>query len=449
MKIGLLPQSTQHSPGRWTLAPVEPILHPSPSRLRLVGAALFLGQPLFGWIWSAWLPQPYENLWLRGLLGALGLVLTLNPLVHNLSCRLTQRAVIAILWLELPLFFSWMYFRNGGGDVWLASLGAIILVYYHLTDWRIATVGTASGALLACLLFRELAPAGPLILTAPHTTDAVIIAFCWGTALLLGVSSASLRREQLARTLATMGIMAHALRTPLSTAALIADAVQMESQRQPGHPRAAQLEKLGQRLRTLVRNMNQQIDTQMANVKLLQLLQLPPYSENISARDLVQDVVTSFPYAASRQRDCVTVIIHDDFEFLSSRAQFSQVLGNLIKNALHSLMAADSRYPAGALRIEVGRNQALGRIVVTDEGMGISPAVLPLIFSPFFSNNRDTGHGLGLAFCQRVVQGTGGKIQVKSDFAAGATFAITLPLASRAWPQPVTRPLDETARHDF
>ena len=187
----------------------------------------------------------------------------------------------------------------------------------------------------------------------------------------------------------------------------------------------------------------------MPNVKLLQLLQLPPYRENISARDLVQDVVTSFPYAASRQRDCVTVIIHDDFEFLSSRAQFSQVLGNLIKNALHSLMAADSRYPAGALRIEVGRNQALGRIVVTDEGMGISPAVLPLIFSPFFSNNRDTGHGLGLAFCQRVVQGTGGKIQVKSDFAAGATFAITLPLASRAWPQPVTRPLDETARHDF
>ena len=92
-------------------------------------------------------------------------------------------------------------------------------------------------------------------------------------------------------------------------------------------------------------------------------------------------------------------------------------------------MVADSRYAAGALRIEVGRNPTLGRIAVVDEGMGILPAMLPRIFNPFFSNNRDTGHGLGLAFCQRVVQSAGGKIQVKSDFAAGATFAITLPLA--------------------
>ena len=427
MKTSFISRPTQHSPGRWTLAPVEPILHPSPWRLRLLGLTLLVGNPLFGWIWSRWLPQPYENLWLRGLLGALGLVLLLNVVCHNLSSRLTQIVVISIMWFEIPLFFSWMYLRNGGGAVWLASLSAIILVYYHLTDWRIATLGTISGALLAWLLFRELIPGGPLILTPEHATDAVVIAFSWSSAVLLGVSSASLRREQLAHTLATMGIMAHELRTPLSTAALIGDAVQMEAERQPEHPRAAQLDKLGQRLHMLVRNMNQQIDTQIANAKLLQL---PRYTERVSASVLVQDVVATYPYASSRQRECMTVIIHDDFAFLSSATQFSQVLGNLIKNALHSLMAADSRYPAGALRIEVGRNKMLGRIVVTDEGMGIAPALLPRIFKPFFSNNRGTGHGLGLAFCQQVVHSAGGTIQVKSEFAAGATFAITLPIAA-------------------
>lgn len=427
MKSSFTSQSAQHSPGRWTLAPVEPILHPSPWRLRLLGLALFIGHPLLGWTWATWLPQPYENLWLRGLLGALGLVLLLNPLCHNLSNGLTQVVVVSIMWLEIPLFFSWMYFRNGGGEVWLASLSAIILVYYHLTDWRIATVGTISGALLACLLFRELVPGGPLIFTAAHATDAVVIAFCWGSALLLGVSSASLRREQLAHTLATMGIMAHELRTPLSTAALIGDAVQMEAERQPQHPGAAQLEKLGQRLHMLVRNMNYQLDTQIANAKLLQL---PRYTEKVSASELVHDVVANFPYAANRQRDCVTVTIHDDFVFLSSYTQFSQVLGNLIKNALHSLMAADSRYPPGALHIEVGRNKMRGRIVVADEGMGISSVLLPKIFKPFYSNNRGTGHGLGLAFCQQVVSSAGGTIQVKSEFAAGATFAITLPIAA-------------------
>jgi two-component system CAI-1 autoinducer sensor kinase/phosphatase CqsS len=103
------------------------------------------------------------------------------------------------------------------------------------------------------------------------------------------------------------------------------------------------------------------------------------------------------------------------------------VLDNLIKNALHSLMASNSRYPQGALRIEVGLSRDRGRIVVADDGMGIEAALLPKIFKPFFSSNRDAGHGLGLAFCQQVVQSAGGSIQVKSEYAVGAIFTIELP----------------------
>ena len=123
------------------------------------------------------------------------------------------------------------------------------------------------------------------------------------------------------------------------------------------------------------------------------------------------------------------MIVHDDFVFCVSATQFSQVLDNLIKNALHSLTAADSLYPAGALRIEVDRAQSHGRIVVADDGIGIEPALLPQIFKPFFSSNRSTGHGLGLAFCQQVVQSAGGSIQVKSSYAVGAVFTVILPIA--------------------
>jgi two-component system CAI-1 autoinducer sensor kinase/phosphatase CqsS len=417
---------SRHTPGRWTIAPLEPILHPTPWRLRLLGLTALFGQPLFGWIWSSWLVQPYENLWLRYLMSALSVTLILPAICRDFSNPSTRLLITIVMWIEIPFFFSWMYFCNDGSAAWLATVCAVIVFYYHLTDWRIATAGILSGALLAWVLFLWLMPRGPHLTGPGSAVNAVVIAFSWSCALLLGLSSANLRREQLAHTLATMGIMAHELRTPLSTAALIGDAVQMEAERQPDHPRAAQLDKLGQRLHMLVRNMNQQIDTQIANAKLLQL---PRYTELVSASALVREVVAAYPYASSRQRDCVSVVIHDEFEFLSSATQFSQVLGNLIKNALHSLMAADSRYPAGALRIEVGRNKMLGRIVVTDEGMGIAPALLPLIFKPFFSSDRGTGHGLGLAFCQQVVRSAGGTIQVKSEFASGATFAVTLPIA--------------------
>ncbi|MBG6070778.1 MULTISPECIES: HAMP domain-containing sensor histidine kinase [unclassified Polaromonas] len=424
-KIHRTSQFLQRSPSRWTLLPLEPlepILHASPWRIRLLGLASVLGQPLFGWIWSRWLVQPYENLWLRGLMSLLAATLLLPGLTQDFSRPATRWLVTVVMWIEIPLFFSWMYFCNAGSAAWLATTCIIIVCYYQLTDWRIATAGIVSGALLSWALFAGLMPNG----LQANPVDMVVIAFSWICALLLGLSSANLRRDQLAHMLATMGIMAHELRTPLSTASLIGDALQMEIRREQAHPRAAKLEQLGQRLQALVRAMNHQIDTQIANAKLLQL---PHYSEVVGAASLVTETLAAYPYTSNRQRECVTVVITHDFNFHGPRAQFSQVLMNLMKNALHSLAAADSSYAAGALCITVDCGPDGGSIAVADDGVGVDPALLPHIFKPFFSSNRSIGHGLGLAFCQQVLRSAGGSIQVKSGHATGAVFTLNLPLA--------------------
>ena len=408
------------------LAPLEPILHPSPRRLWWLGLSFFSGNALFGWIWSIWLPQPYESLPLRIMASVLGYSLMTRRVNHDPSSALAQGVFGLVFWLELPVLFSWMYLCNSGSAVWLATIAAMVLIYYHVTDWRLATLGTITGGMLAFAAFYLVGPPVPLVAENQRAIHAVVFAFAWSIALVLSLSSANLRREQLARTLATMGIMAHELRTPLSTAALLGDAIQLEVKRQPENPRGLYLDKLALRLHTLVRNMNHQIDTQIANAKLLQL---PRHTQKVSATKVVTDVVANYPYAASRQRECVRVLIVNEFIFQSSASQFSQVLDNLMKNAFHSLMAADSRYPHGALRIEVRTLNGRGMITVEDQGMGIDPALLPHIFKPFFSSNRGTGHGLGLAFCQQVVQSADGSIHVKSEFAVGALFTIELPVA--------------------
>ena len=410
---------------QWASSPLDPILHPSPWRLRLLGLGLLLGHPLFGWVWTLSYPQAYESIWMRCLMGALAGALVLPFINRHPSAIRTQIVFNVIVWLEFPFFFSWMYFCNGGSTVWLASVCGMILIYHHLTDWRIATVGTFTGALTAWITFNWLTHPDADLGSIAHATNAVVIAFSWGCAFLLGLSSADLRREQLSNTLATMGIMAHELRTPLSTAALLGTAIQLEAKRLADNPQAPQIEKLALKLHGLVRNMNRQIDTQIANAKLRDL---PSHAERVSATRLVTDVVANYPYAASRQRECLRVVIHEEFAFKGSARQFSQVLDNLIKNAFHSLMAADSRYPAGALRIEVSAGLRSGRILVHDDGMGIQSHMIQQIFKPFFSSNRGTGHGLGLAFCQRVVQSAGGTISVKSEFAVGAAFTIELPI---------------------
>jgi two-component system CAI-1 autoinducer sensor kinase/phosphatase CqsS len=399
------------------------ILHPSPWRLRWLGLFTLVGHPLFGWIWGHWLPQPYEHPGLRAVMGALGLLLISESIANDPSSKLSARVFTLVTWLQLPLFFSWMYLCNSGNTVWLASFCAMLLIYYHLTDWRVATLGSVTGVLLAGTLFHLFGPTVAPMDEQQWTINAVVIVFCWSSALLLGLSSANLRREHLQYTLTTMGIMAHELRTPLATISLIGDALRNENQSAKEAEGAQRLDQLVVRLHVLVRNMNQQIDTQIANASLLRL---PMHRETVGAAALLRNVVKDYPYRNSRERDSVTLVLRKDFSFESSYRLFAQVINNLLKNAFRSLAAVSSAPKPGDLRIEVGVLNGAGRIVVTDQGVGIPPELQARIFEPFFSTDHGTGHGLGLAFCQQVVQGAGGTIRVKSEPGRGAIFIIEL-----------------------
>jgi two-component system CAI-1 autoinducer sensor kinase/phosphatase CqsS len=405
---------------------VEPVLHPSHWRIRAIGASTMLGHPLFYAIWTLWLPQPYESLVLRLLVAVLGLCLLAIPALS--ATPPTRSAAITfttIFWVTLPWFFSWMYFCNGGNQVWLASMGAMLLIYYHLTDWRLATLGAASGILVAWLMFHAFGPAAPPMDFEQAAANAVVLGFCWFTGIVLGLSSSNLRREQLNYTLGTMGIMAHELRTPLATMQLIAEAVRNEAP-QLGGESGQRLQQLGQRLSNLVRNMNHQIDMQITNARLMRLA---GHAERVSAAELVNAAIADYPFRSTRERQAVVVRVYSDFHFLGSRDLFSQVIDNLTKNALRSLAAASSAIQPGDLLIEIGAHGQRGRIAFTDNGVGMDADLRKRIFQPFFSTDRGTGHGLGLAFCQRVIGAARGTIRVKSAPHEGAVFTIELPVA--------------------
>ncbi len=423
------PPSAWQQTSRWLreevcIAPLVPVLHPSPVRMKGLGLFTLLGHPLFWWVWAVGLPQPYENLPLRIFTASLGLLLISSRVSSDPASRLAGQVFSAVFWFELPFLFSWLFLCNGGNGVWLASVSAMILIYYFATDWRIATVGLAMGGLLARILFEWFGPAVPPMSTELFLTNAAVLGFCVSMGLLLGISSANLRREHLAHTLTTMGIMAHELRTPLATMSLIGDALRGEAV-ECGAQSARRLEQLGVRMHALVRNMNHQIDTQIANARLMRL---PGHTEAIDAADIVKETVSGYPYRSTRERDCVRVEVLQDFRFKCSQSLFAQVIDNLIKNSLRSLAAAGTGTRLGDLLIEVSAQGSRGRIVVTDRGVGIDAQLQPRIFEPFFSTNLGTGHGLGLAFCQRVVQGGNGSIRVRSEPGHGAVFTIEMPV---------------------
>jgi signal transduction histidine kinase len=101
--------------------------------------------------------------------------------------------------------------------------------------------------------------------------------------------------------------------------------------------------------------------------------------------------------------------------------QLSQVLLNLL---LNGIQAVDK---GGHVRVEVGRQNGLASISVTDTGHGISPADLTNIFLPFFTT-KGQGTGLGLPLARRIVEDHGGRIEVTSNLGEGSRFTVLLPL---------------------
>jgi two-component system, CAI-1 autoinducer sensor kinase/phosphatase CqsS len=404
---------------------IETVLHPSPFRFKMLGYLTLVGQLVFWFVWALLMPQLYENLGVRLFLAFLSIGIFLQKTKYGRSHYGAYKYTFIVCWLQLPVFFTWMYWMNRGDAVWLASLSAMVLIYYHFTDWRLATLGILIGIPIATTVANWQLGGLPSI-PGDH---AAVLGFCLFVAIAFGASNANLRRERLRHSLVVIGIMAHELRTPLATLSLIGDAIVKEAANGDEKLRICKLTKLSVRLEALTRTINHHIDLQMMNARFMQL---PPTKQLISATGLMNKVVTQYPFSSKTEENCVEITIHEDFLFFGSERQFLQVLNNLLKNALFSLKAAQSRFPVGALSIEIGTRAGLGRIRFIDKGVGISATDLPHVFEPFFSTSHDTGHGLGLAYCKQVTEAARGKINVTSELGMGATFTINVPLQKLA-----------------
>jgi two-component system NtrC family sensor kinase len=108
----------------------------------------------------------------------------------------------------------------------------------------------------------------------------------------------------------------------------------------------------------------------------------------------------------------------------SSLAQMQQVFLNLINNAL------DAMGGEGELRLSVQLLEKELVVRVADTGHGIPEKELSKVFEPFFSKKDGArGHtGLGLAICQDIMRGLGGRISVESAVGRGTVFSIWFPL---------------------
>ncbi len=108
----------------------------------------------------------------------------------------------------------------------------------------------------------------------------------------------------------------------------------------------------------------------------------------------------------------------------------------LLRRLLANLLDNAAKYSEAPSPVSLTVRGAAGEAVleVRDRGIGIDPADLPNLFTPFFRTDRSRargtgGTGLGLALAKRIAEAHGGRISAESSPGAGTTFRVVLPAA--------------------
>jgi signal transduction histidine kinase len=168
---------------------------------------------------------------------------------------------------------------------------------------------------------------------------------------------------------------------------------------------------------------------------------LPLHLEPIALDAVVPELVQALAPMARRDRQVTTIsALEPDLPpVLADRQRLSQVLQNLLRNAL--------RYTpeGGLISVNAVRKDAHVEVSVADTGVGIPPEELPRVFERFYRGDPARsraagGAGLGLAIVRELVEAMGGQVAVESVVGEGSRFSFTLPIADS-----VTRSSDEQA----
>jgi two-component system, NtrC family, sensor kinase len=113
-------------------------------------------------------------------------------------------------------------------------------------------------------------------------------------------------------------------------------------------------------------------------------------------------------------------------------AQLNQVFMHLINNAIDAIQEQQQQVPELLANITIATTVVDGKqveIQIHDNGVGIPKDVQNQVFNPFFSTKSvDTGKGLGLSICYRVIQSHNGSITVRSSPGNPTTVTIQLPM---------------------
>ena len=170
---------------------------------------------------------------------------------------------------------------------------------------------------------------------------------------------------------------------------------------------------------------------------LLQLSRIDHQRERWSMKEsnitaLLKSVIPKIELSARQKQQHLNVLFDEDAKILVNidKDRIEQVILNILSNAI--------KYTNEGGRIDIDVLEGGGnvKIIVSDNGIGISEADIPRVFERFYRVDKARsramgGTGLGLSIAKQIVEEHHGTIAIESQEGKGTKVTISLPLAIR------------------
>lgn len=410
----------------------------------LIWTAVLLRVPALSF-WTSW-----SRIWVGGLFGAL----IVTPLVTSwyfgsakdfvgLGWRRWGKAFLSMLAVAVATYLLfWTTFLGSDAFIMIYVLFAALFVVGFLFRPRVLMAALALSAAIG-IAGTFVTHAGAATLGAQLFSDELFFILIAPTFVVMGVLVTErrlviLQLEQEKQGLAAamerlseedrsksefISVFAHELRNPLAPVASTLEYLLL-NERDPENRKAVEV--ADQQVRLMRRLLDDLLDVSRINQKKFNL-----QKETVALDAIVQPAMSAVrSFYASRGHSFWFSLPDEEVFVDADAARMTQALMNLLFNA--------GKYtpPGGTIELLVRREGDTASVSIKDNGMGIAPDALPLVFEAFHQTSRGaavgSGLGLGLFIARRLVEMHGGTLTAESaGVNAGAEFTVRLPVARR------------------
>ena len=219
--------------------------------------------------------------------------------------------------------------------------------------------------------------------------------------------------------------MTHEFKTPIATIRLALDAL--------ANPVVAKQQNKVDKYLGMIKQESNRMNNQVENV--LQISSLDKSELELSKKEInpnitINHAVEHVQLLLDKNHGKIKVDLDPlNIKIGLSQSHITNVWVNLLENAI--------KYSKENLKIEIVTTifDKIFEIKISDNGIGMTPAVRKKIFEQFYREQSGNihnvkGHGLGLSYVKRIIELHNGTINVESKINKGSTFTVKLPIKS-------------------